>query len=204
MADAVVAIVNNWQMWTGGLFNYFQLGAQPLEQPWGSYTNLWDLRVPDTPKTRGIDKLVSSPPAPLAAGWPAPLVKHNASLYVGYYSKDGTPLPTPVTYLPLNATLNYLVRFPSRCAAGTNVTVTLSSSLKAGGEPLEVSLGAFMAPVLVSTPPSNGTRTDLVAATALLPPLPAAALASGLVTVRLRVPAAGVKYALWYVDVSCA
>ena len=40
--------------------------------------------------------------------------------------------------------------------------------------------------------PPDGTRSDLVAATALLPPLPPAALASGLVTVRLRVPAAGV------------
>jgi hypothetical protein len=204
MADAVANIVGTWQSWTGGLFNYFQLGAQPLEQPWGSYTNLWDLRVPDTPKSRGVDRVVGAPPAPLTAGWPAPLARHNASLFVGYYSKSGLPNPTPVTYLPLNATLSYLVRFPARCARGTNVTVTLASTLKEGGEPLEVSLGAFMAPALITTPPSDGTRGDLVAATALLPPLPPAALANGLVTVRLRVPAAGVKYALWYVSVSCA
>jgi hypothetical protein len=46
MADAVFNIVQTWQQWFGGdaehaNFNYFTLGAQPLEQPWGSFTNLW-------------------------------------------------------------------------------------------------------------------------------------------------------------------
>jgi hypothetical protein len=91
MADVVAGIVANWQSWTGGLFNFFQLGVEPMLQPWGSFTNLWDLRIPDTPKTRGIDRIVNSPPAPLSAGWPIPLVHHNASLFVGYYSPSGLP-----------------------------------------------------------------------------------------------------------------
>jgi hypothetical protein len=32
---------------------------------------------------------------------------------------------------------------------------------------------------------------------------PSSALSSGLVTVRLRVPVAGVQYKLWYFDASC-
>ena len=49
-----------WQQWFGGddkvaNFNYFTLGAQPLEQPWGSFTNLWDLKDTNTPKNAGVD-----------------------------------------------------------------------------------------------------------------------------------------------------
>ena len=85
------------------------LGAQPLEQPWGSYTNLWDLKVTDTPKTRGIDKIVASPPAPITAGWPAPLVRHNASFFVGYYSPNGLPPVTPaIAYNNVGAQYSYL------------------------------------------------------------------------------------------------
>ena len=160
--------------------------------------------MPDTPKTRGIDAIIAAPPAPVAAGWPAPLVHHNASFSVGYYTPSGLPPPTPqVSYVPLNLTLQYLVRFPSRCAAGINVTVTFSSYVAAGGDPLEVSVGTFTPPATIASPATDGSGKQLAAATALFGALPPAALASGLVTVRLRVPAAGVKYELWYVDVSC-
>ena len=205
MADAVAAIVATWQAWTAGPFNFFTLGSQPLQQPWGSYTNLYDYAVPDTPKSRGIDRVVSTPPAPLAAGWPAPLVNHTAAFYVGYYSKDGLPPTNPVvTYLPLGTTMNYLVRFAAPCAAGLNVTIGMTGEAKApGGEPLEVSVGAFMPPMNISSPPSDGSRRDWTSVSALFLPLPAAALANGLVTVRLRVPIAGVKYILRSVDVGC-
>lgn len=206
MADVVANIISVWQSWTGGTFNYFQVGAQPLEQPWGSYTNLWDLRVHDSPKTQGIDRVIKSPPAPIGAGWPAPLKHHNVSFFVGYYSKDKLP-PTQaqVTWLPMDTTMHYLVRFESAlaCAAGINVTVTMSSTLKTGEEPLEVSVGSFLPPVNVSSPATNGSRTDLGIATALFPKMPPAALKSGLVTVRLRVPVDGVHYELWYLDVNC-
>ena len=205
MADVVTGIVSMWQCWTGGLFNYFQLCAQPLEQPWGSDMNLWDLRVTDTPKTRGIDQIANSPPAPLSAGWPAPLVQHNlnVSLYVGYYSKDGLPNPTPVTsrWLPFNTVMHYLVRFATPCVSSINAKVAFSSS---GGELLEVSqaVGSFLPSVNITTSSSNGT--SLVSSSALFPPLsPSSALSSGLVTVRLKVPVAGVQYKLWYFDASC-
>jgi hypothetical protein len=204
MQGAVEAIVRTWQQWTGGTFNYFTLGAQPLQQPWGSYTNLFDLKQPDTPKSRGIDAIVGAPPAPLAAGWPAPLVRHNASFAVGYYTPSGLPPPAPqVTYLPQNLTLKYLVRFSERCAAGVNVTVTFSSRAAAGGEPLEVSVGAFAPPATIASPATDGSGKQLAAGTALFDALPPAALGNGLVTVRLRVPVVGVKYELWYVDVAC-
>ena len=55
----------------------------------------------------------------------------------------------------------------------------------------------------ISSPKTNGSKTDLHPVTALFPKLPAGALPSGLVTVQLRVPIEGVKYELWYLDVSC-
>lgn len=206
MQTIVENIVRVWQSWGCGTFNYFTLGVMVLYQPWGSYGNLWDLKVPDTPKTRGIDKIVNSPPAPIAGGWPAPLVRHNASYQVGYYTANGLPPPVPTTsVLRLNTELRYLVRFGARCAAGINVTVTFSCPKgdKTGGEPLEVSVGAFAPLVTIASPATDGTGKELVGVTALFDALPPAALASGLVTVRLRVPVAPVHYELWYVDVAC-
>lgn len=209
MADVVAGIIQNWQSWTGGLFNFFQLGAEPTLQPWGSYANLWDIRVPDTPKTRGIDRVVAAPPAPLTAGWPAPLVHHNASFVVGYYSPNGLPpAEAPITFNNPGAEYRYLVRFTAPCARGINATVTLSSTLKGGGETLLVSIGAFLPTATVLSPATNGSRTDLKAVTTLFDPLPPAALSSGLVTLRLTVPGPPInvnitKYELWYVDVSC-
>lgn len=178
------------------------LGAQPLEQPWGSYTNLWDLKVVDTPKSRGIDKIVDSPPAPLTAGWPAPLVNHSAAFFVGYYTKDGLPPTNPVVeYLPLNLTMRYLVRFDGACAAGINVTVHMAGG-KTGFDPLEVSVGAFLPPVTILGPPAS-PKPVFSPVTALFPPLPPAALSNGLVAVRMRVPVAGVTYKLMSLDVAC-
>jgi hypothetical protein len=177
-----------------------------LLQPWGSYGNLWDMKVTGTPKSRGIDQIVNSPPAPIVAGWPAPLVRHNASYAVGYYTVNGLPPPVPTTsVLRLNTEFNYLVRFGESCSAGINVTVTFSCPKgdKVGGEPLEVSVGAFAPLVTIVSPPTDGTGKELVGVTALFDALPPAALASGLVTVRLRVPVAPVHYELWYVDVAC-
>ena len=101
------------------------------------------MKVPDTPKSRGIDRIVSTPPAPLAAGWPAPLVNHSAAFYVGYYTKDTLPPPyAPVTWLPLNLTMSYLVRFAAPCTGGINVTVTMTGMAKSeGGDPLQVRRG---------------------------------------------------------------
>jgi len=206
MQTIVENIVRTWQQWTGGTFNYFTLGANPLLQPWGSYSNRWDLKDDATPKSRGIDSIVNSPPAPLAAGWPAPLVHHNASFDVGYYTADGLPPPIPsVAVLRLNTELRYLVRFATRCASGINVTVTFTCARldKVGGEPLEVSVGAFLPPIMINSPATDGTGKEQVAVTALFGALTPAALSNGLVTVQLRVPVAPVHYELWYVDVNC-
>ena len=160
--------------------------------------------MPDTPKSRGIDAVVSSPPAPLAAGWPAPLVNHSAAFSVGYYSKDGLPPTNPIVeYLPQNLTLPYLVRFPSKCTAGTNVTVSIASTVPAGGDPLEVSIGSFLPPVTITSVPMSSKKPVFVGVSALFPPLPAAALPNGLVAVHLRVPVENVKYQLAAIDVAC-
>lgn len=206
MQTVVESIVRVWQQWTGGTFNYFTLGANALYQPWGGYGNRWDMKDDKTPKSAGIDAIVNSPPAALAGGWPAPLVHHNASYSVGYYTPDGLPPPVPYApFLKLNAEFSYLVRFGARCAAGINVTVTFSCAKndKVGGQPLEVSVGAFLPPVTISSPATDGTGKELVGVTALFDALPPAALANGLVTVRLRVPVYPVTYKLWYVDVDC-
>ena len=62
-----------------------------------------------------------------------------------------------------------------------------------GGEPVEVSIGAFVPPVTILSQPANGSRHDWTGVTAKFPnPPPGTALANGLITVRLRVPKAGV------------
>lgn len=214
MEDAVTSIVATWQSWGLGTFNYFTLGAQPLEQPWGSYTNLWDLTITDTPKTRGIDKIVGSPPAQITAGWPAPLVRHNASFFVGYYSPTGLPPTTPeIAYNNVGAQYSYLVRFEKPCALGINVTVTMAVLMnrvtkKVGGETLGVSVGAFLPTQSLLSPVTNGSANDLASVTALFDPMPPAALSNGLVAVRLSAPGPPVNvnvtnYRFVYVDVAC-
>ena len=62
-----------------------------------------------------------------------------------------------------------------------------------GGDPVEVSIGAFLPPVTILSQPANGSRLDWTGVTATFPnPPTGAALANGLITVRLRVPKAGV------------
>jgi hypothetical protein len=62
-----------------------------------------------------------------------------------------------------------------------------------GGDPVEVSIGAFLPPVTILSQPANGSRHDWTGVTATFPnPPTGAALANGLITVRLRVPKAGV------------
>ena len=57
-----------------------------------------------------------------------------------------------------------------------------------GGQPLDVMVGAFVPPQTVVSASADGTRKDFTGVSTTFPPLPAgAALASGLITVRLRV-----------------
>jgi hypothetical protein len=206
MADVVTGIVANWQRWGNGMFNFFIIGAQPLEQPWGSYSDLWDMTVTATPKSKGLDTVASTPPAAVTAGWPLPVLYHPASFSVGYYAKDGLPPTDPdVTWLPPKTVLPYLVRLDSPCVLGLNVTVYMSNSLKSGGDPLGVSVGVFLPEVNVTAPQTGGNRSlFLPAAPALFPPLPAAALPNGLVAVRLHVvTAVAPHFALRALDVTC-
>ena len=206
MADVVFGIVQGWRAWGGGSFNFFIIGAQPLEQPWGSYSNLWDLRQPDTPKSAGLDRIVAAPPAPVTAGWPVPVLNHSASFIVGYYAADKLPPANPVvTWLPPGTVLPYLVRLNTPCALGLNVTVHMSNFRKGvSGDPLGVTVGIFLGMVNVSAPPTDGSRTDFGAASALFPPLPPAAPANGLVAVRLHVVTeAAPQFALRAIDVTC-
>jgi hypothetical protein len=102
----------------------------------------------------------------------------------------------PVSWLPLNATMRYLIRFDAPCAAGVKVVVYMTHRSKSpGGEPLEVAVSAA----------ANGTRKDWTGVVATFPaPAPGAALPSGLITVRLRVPIATVTYEIRSLDVMCA
>ena len=217
MTDVVTGIIANWQSWgvreerapwalaseppihaapapalQAGMFNFFIINAQPLAQPWGSYSHLWDMRNTTTPKSIGLDRVVSTPPAPVTAGWPLPLETHSASFYVGYYAKDGLPPHNPVvTWLPPGTTLQYLVFVgaPSACSLGLNVTVLMSNANTTGpSDPLGVTVGVFSPQLNVTAPPTPKGSPKFVASTpALFPPLPAAWLPNGLVSVRLSI-----------------
>ena len=77
-------------------------------------------------------------------------------------------------------------------------------SKSAGGDPVEVWIGAFVPPVTILSAPANGSRHDWTGVAATFPNPPAgAALANGLITVRLRVPKAGVTYEWLSLDVVC-
>ena len=82
-----------------------------------------DITDANTPKNAGIDKIVSSAPAKVVAGWPAPMINHSAAFRVGYYTKDGLPPDSVVSYLPENSTSEYLIRFDSPCESGIKVTL---------------------------------------------------------------------------------
>lgn len=207
MTDVVVGIVRNWQSWGGGMFNFFIIGAQPLEQPWGSYSDLWDMKVTTTPKSIGLDSIISTPPAPVTAGWPIPVLNHSASFFVGYYSANKLPNPNPVlTYLPPGSHTAYLIRGASACPLGLNVTVLMSNFIKGGqSDPLGVSVGAFLPPMNVTAPATDGSeRTFVPSSPALFPPMPAAALPNDLIAVRLQiVTAVAPKFALLGLYVTC-
>jgi hypothetical protein len=206
MADVVVNIISNWQSWGNGMFNYFDIGAQPLLQPWGSYTTLWDFRNTSTPKTEGLARIISNPPASVTAGWPIPVLNHSASFYVGYYTKDGLPPPSPiVTYLQPNSFMSYLVRVDQPCPLGLNVTVYMSNFQKTGGDPLGVSVGVFLPMINITAPTTSGNHNDFEpSAPALFDPLPPEALPNKLITVRLHIitPTAP-KFSLRSLDVTC-
>jgi len=213
---------------------------------WCPDVNTRDITNQDTPKNAGINKIVSSAPAKLAAGWPAPMINHSAAFKIGYYTKDGLPPDAIVSWLPENSTSDYLVRFDAPCKAGIKVTLCeccnavsvqivtnkvairfrnssvwyllwskvllwllldmTHRSKSPGGDPVEVSIGAFLPPVTILSQPANGSRHDWTGVTATFPNPPAgAALANGLITVRLRVPKAGVTCELLALPwLSCA
>jgi len=94
-------------------FNYFTLGAQPLVQPWGSYTNLWDLKVTSSPKTTGIDKIISSPVAKVTAGWPLPMMNHSAAFKVVFSSQTFARMSAPP--LPSHTYTHTRIYFNAQC-----------------------------------------------------------------------------------------
>jgi hypothetical protein len=173
-------------LWSGtyGLstLNIHQGGATTTLAPWGSFGVLYDMTVPVTPKTLAIDAVRSQPPAPLSAGLPLPLLGHNASLSIGYY---GTPR-NPVTWLPANATMQYLLRNGGAGAApaanGSMLNVTIHASCVVQNAVLEVSLGYGTA-VLVTLPVTKST-SDFEPVAVPLFPLPDGV---GLSTLQLRV-----------------
>ena len=206
MTDVVVNIFKNWQSWGGSMFNYFDIGAQPLLQPWGSYTTQWDFRVTTTPKTLGLAQVVSTPPAPVTAGWPLPVLNHSASFYVGYYTKDGLPPTSPIiTYLQPGSSMSYLVRLDQPCTLGLNITVYMSNFQKTSGDPLGITIGAFLPMINITAPTTSGNHNDFeAAAPALFDPLPSDALPNKLITVRLHVvTATSPKFSLRALDVTC-
>jgi hypothetical protein len=127
---------------------------------------------------------------------------------VGYYTKDDTPPPfAPVTWLPENSTMNYLVRSPDGgCSKGIKVTVYMTHEKKSpGGQALDVMVGVFLPAQQVHSAPADGTRKDFTGVSTTFPPPPAgAALSSGLITVRLRVPEVTDPIIILSLDVLCA
>lgn len=107
MQGLVETLYTLWYGYGLSVPNIHQAGATTTLAPWGSFGVLYDMTVPVTPKTLGIDAVRTAPRPSLNAGLLLPFQGHNASLTVGYY---GTPR-NPVEYLPYNTTLTYLLRY---------------------------------------------------------------------------------------------
>jgi arabinan endo-1,5-alpha-L-arabinosidase len=106
---------------------------------------------------------------------------------------EGRPYESLVEGAWLHAHAGALYLFYSGdacCGAGANYAVSVARAASP--------LGPF-----TRRGDADGTRRDWTAVTALFPPLPAGALASGLIAVRLRVAASGVNYILRSLDITC-
>ena len=205
MTSIVVANVQRWQSWGGQSFNWFTAGASSLRAPWGSYTLLYDMRVPSTPKTVGVRQLLETSPALVTAGMRLPLRNHSAAEYVGYYTPTGAlPSKPVVTWLPKDRALQYLVRRepPDRPCTLT-VTVWMTNRNRTSAGTLEVSVGSFLPARTIVAPDTGGNTSAFVPVSTTFPDLPAAASPTGLVTVQLRVPIDHAAYYLKRIDVVC-
>jgi len=213
VASRTVAL---WQSWGGGTFNWFTGGAETTYCPWGSTAATWDNRELDTPKLRAARDVISSPPAPVTAGLPLPFRNYTFSMAMQFYSPTCSPLPySPVEYLEAGAAFSYLARRPDPAApCALNVTVHICNTNRSGGQaPLEVSVGAFLAPIVVLAPPYDAQSgcAHFSAVSAAFPTLPPSrANADGLVTIRLAVPSnppqaarGDAGYALLALDAEC-
>ena len=210
MAKVVEGIINTWYSWGAGLFNFFELSAGTLLAPWGSYSLLWDMRVTDTPKARGLDSVVEAAAVPVTAGLALPVHGHPANQFVGcrgwhsiancvgsFREKDGSLSPAgPLEWLPLNGTFNYLLRAPSAsrdCAL--RVTVCSGASGTGSGN-LEVSVGAFL--------PAQTVRVSATKGCVATTFQPFSAARNGLVTLRLRVPTEQPGYVIDTIGAECS
>jgi hypothetical protein len=192
MESVAMRTVALWQSWGGGTFNWFTGGAETTFCPWGSTGATWDNRVLDTPKLRAAREVTSSAPAPVTAGLVLPFRNRTFSMAMQYYSPTCAALPfTPVEYLEAGAAFSYLARRTDPTApCALNITVYMCNTNSSGGlGALQVSVGAFMVPIIVRAPPYAGGCKHFTPVSAAFPPLPPGrGNADGLVTVRFTVP----------------
>lgn len=174
MTELVERLWSVWASYGLSVLNIHQAGATTTLAPWGSFGVLWDMNVPVTPKTVALDAVRTKvPPAP-TAGLAVPLIAHNVSLCVGYY---GSPR-TPVTWLPANTTMSYLLRNDGASVAAWNVTIMMASVNSTSL--IEVALGASNARIL--TAPNTGSNNVYAPLTTIF-----SNVQPGLSTLRLRV-----------------
>lgn len=142
MADLVYSWRLGWAQWGAPSVNFHQSGATGTYAFWGAFGVLVDMREPVTPKSLGIDAARNESAAPeVIAGIPVPTAGWNASQSVGCYSCT----QNPVTWLPLNTTLRFLVRNPQSASAPAqlNITIWASSQNNQSDSMLEVQVGCL-------------------------------------------------------------
>jgi hypothetical protein len=162
VAGIVGALLAAWAEHGGmvGAFNWFSLGAGVLQNPFGIYDVLVDMRVLSSAKLDGLRAFRAAPPVPPSPALPALPCLLNASLYAGNPTGATIWFPSP------NSSFLYLV---NGGAGSAGVGVTLHAGNAGGvGVEVEVSVGAG-ARARVACPPTGGWASPQPCARAQLP-----------------------------------
>ena len=154
IAGLMTRYLDVWSSYGFGPLNIFTAGAgNPINQ-YGYYELLWDMRVPTTPKTMGVDAYRLAPRPPPSVGIPLPTLGYNATFWVGHPQPPRDP---DIRYVGNGSTYDFVVW---AAAPDTTVNVTVYASNAGVALSAPAPLGVFAtrdqyATVLVAPQPSD-------------------------------------------------
>lgn len=178
MAGLMTRYLDVWASYGFGPLNIFVAGAgNPINQ-YGYYQLLWDMRVPVTPKTQGIDAYRLAPRPLPTVGIPVPTLGYNATFWVGHPQPVRDPY---IRYVSNGSTFDFIVW---AAAPDTTLNVTVYASNAGSPLPAPSPLGVYVtssqyATVMVAPQPSDPSGFYPSSSATFYLPTP------GLVTVRL-------------------